>query len=61
MKKAIVLTLLALVTMTCAVLEGLVESLPPQFIQVNGLLTIVCAGTFIVWTLKVQAERFHKD
>ena len=61
MKKAIVLTLLALVTMTCAVLEGLVESLPPQFIQVNGLLTIVCAGVFIVWTLKVQADRFHKD
>jgi len=61
MKKAIVLTLLALVTMTCSVLEGLVESLPPQFIQVNGLLTIVCAGVLIVWTLKVQAERFYKD
>ena len=61
MKKIIVLTSLALVTMAFAVLEGLVESLPPQFIQVNGLLTIVCAGVFIVWTLKVQAERFHKD
>ena len=54
MKKIIVLTSLALVTMTFAVLEGLVESLPPQFIQVNGLLTIVCAGVFVVWTLKVQ-------
>ena len=61
MKKAIVLTLLALVTMTCAVLEGLVESLPPQFIQVNGLLTIVCAGVFIVWTLRAKAVSFDKD
>ena len=61
MKKIIVLTSLALVTMTFALLEGLVESLPPQFIQVNGLLTIVCAGVFIVLTLKVQAERFYKD
>jgi len=61
MKKIIVLTSLALVTMTFAVLEGLVESLPPQFVQVNGLLTIVCTGVFVVWTLKVQAERFYKD
>ena len=61
MKKIIVLTSLALVAITFAVLEGLVESLPPQFIQINGLLNIVCAGVFIVWTLKVQAERFYKD
>ena len=61
MKKIIVLTSLALLTMTFAVLEGLVESLPQQFIQINGLLTIVCAGVFIVLTLKVQAERFYKD
>ena len=61
MRKIIVLTSLALVTLTFAVLEGLVESLPPQFVQIHGLLTIVCAGVFIVWTLKVQAERFYKD
>ena len=61
MIKYIVLTLLALTTLTCAVLEGLVESLPSQLIQVNGLLTIVCAAVFIVWTLKIQAQGFKKD
>ena len=61
MIKAIVLTSLALLTMTCAVLEGLFETLPAQFIQINGFLTIVCVGVFIVWTLKVQAESFNKD
>jgi len=60
MKKYIILISLALLTMTCAVLEGLVESLPSQFIQVNGLLTIICAGVFIAWTLKVQAEGTDK-
>jgi len=61
MIKYIVLISLALLTVTCAVLEGLVESLPPQFIQVNGLLTIVCAAVFIIWTLKTQAQGFKKD
>ena len=61
MKKYILLISLAILTMTCAVLEGLVPSLPPQFIQVNGLLTILCAGVFIVWTLKVKAGSFDKD
>ena len=61
MTKIIVLTLLALITITCAVLEGLVTSLPAQFIQVNGLLTIVCAGAFISGVLKIQADKFKKD
>jgi len=60
MRKFILISL-ALLTMTCAVLEGLIEGLPPQFIQINGFLTIVCAGVFIVWTLKIQAQRFNKD
>jgi len=55
MKKYIVLIFLALLTMTGAVLEGLVEGLSPQLIQVNGLLTIICAGVFISLTLKIQA------
>ncbi len=55
MKKYIVLIFLALLTMTGAVLEGLVEGLSPQLIQVNGLLTIICAGVFISLTLKTQA------
>ena len=61
MKKYILLISLAALTMTCAVLEGLVPSLPTQFIQLNGLLIIVCAGALIVWALKVQARSLDKD
>jgi len=61
MIKYIVLTSLALLTLTFAVLEGLIESLPPLFIQATGLLTIVCAAVFIIWTLKIQAQGFKKD
>lgn len=61
MKKYFLLIPLALLTITCAVLEGLFETLPAQFIQINGLLTIVCVGVFIVWTLKVQAGTLNKD
>jgi len=61
MKKSIILISLALLTMTCAVLEGLVESFPAQFIQLTGLLTIVCAGIFITWTLKVRAWASDKN
>ena len=61
MKNIIILMSLAIITVTCAVLEGLVESLPPQFVQANGLLTIICAGVLIVLTLKMQAEWFKKD
>jgi len=46
--------------LTCVVLEGLVE-LPAQFIQLNGLLTILCTGAFISWTLKVHVGDFSKD
>ena len=57
MKKYIVLIFLALLTMTGAVLEGLVEGLSPYLVQVNGLLTIICTGIFIIWTLKLQVQR----
>jgi hypothetical protein len=60
MKKYIILISLALMTLTFAVLEGLVE-LPAQFVQLNGLLTILCTGAFISWTLKVQVDNFSKD
>ena len=55
MKKYIALVLLALVTMTGAVFEGLVE-LSPQLIQANGLMTILCTAALIVWTLKGQID-----
>jgi hypothetical protein len=61
MTKNIILTLLALTTITCAVLEGLVDGLPAQFVQLNGLLTIVCTATFIGWALKLQVRQFLKD
>ena len=60
MKKYIILISLALLTLGCVTLEGLLE-LPEQFIQFNGLLTILCTGAFIVWTLKVQAEDLRKE
>ena len=59
MRNTIVLSSLALLTLVCAVLEGLFEGLPPQFIQLNGLLTIICTAAFILWTLKVQAGAFR--
>ena len=54
MKKYIVLILLAVLSMTGAVLEGLVENLSPQLVQLNGMLTLVSAVALVVWTLKVQ-------
>ena len=59
--KYIVLVVLALLTLTCAVLEGLLVSLPPQFIQLVGLLTIVCTGVFIGWMLRLQVRSFKRD
>lgn len=58
MKKYIILMFLALLALTGAVLEGLVEGLPPHLVQVNGLLTIICVGIFIIWTLKLQLQRY---
>ena len=56
MKKYIVLGLLALITMTGALLEVLLEGLPQQLVQVNGALTIVSAMVLVAWTLKVQSS-----
>lgn len=61
MKKYIILITLALLTMTGAVVEGLVESLSPQFVQLNGLLVILSTAALITWTLKVQADNFSSD
>jgi protein-S-isoprenylcysteine O-methyltransferase Ste14 len=61
MMKYIVLTLLAILTVASAVLEGLFDSLPPQFIQLVGLLTILCTGVFIGWMLRLQVRNFKKD
>jgi len=55
MKKYIVLGLLVLITMTGALLEGMIEGLPQQVVQINGALTIISAMILVAWTLKVQA------
>ena len=60
MRRYIILFSLALMTLACVTLEGLVD-LPARFIQVNGLLTIICTGVFIGWTLKVQSGIFKKE
>jgi hypothetical protein len=60
MKKLVALMVLALLTMTGAVLEGLVENLSPHLVQLNGLLTILCTAALITWTLKIQAENFRE-
>jgi hypothetical protein len=51
---------LAILTLACATLEGLVE-LSPQFIQFNGALIIICTAVIIGWILKLQANIFSKD
>ncbi|NOR21010.1 MAG: hypothetical protein GQ538_13090 [Xanthomonadales bacterium] len=60
MKKYIVLISLALLSMTGAVLEGLVENLSPQLVQLNGILTLVSAAALVVWTLKIQQGKYSE-
>jgi hypothetical protein len=61
MKKYVVLIVLALITMTGAVLEGLVENLSPQMVQLNGLFTLISASVLIGWVLSVQEGDLSKD
>jgi hypothetical protein len=61
MKKYVVLIVLALITMTGAVLEGLVENLSPQMVQLNGLFTLISASVLIGWVLSVQEGNLSKD
>jgi len=60
MLKYVALTMLVLLTVTCAIIEGLIEGLPSQFVQLVGLLTLACTGVFVGWTLKLRAIRFTK-
>ena len=59
--KYILLLTLAVISLGCAVLEGLYSALPSQFVQLNGLLTIICTAVFIAWTLKLASGSFRKD
>lgn len=48
------LSILVLLTLGGALLEGLLDPVPARFIQVNGLLIIFCAFVFITWSLKLR-------
>ena len=61
MSKYIFPVTLALVALTGAVFEGLVEGLSPQVVQINGLLTILCTGALITWILKLQLNGFSEE
>jgi len=53
MSRIIALSALALLAVAGALLEGMIDQVPPQFIQVNGILIILCTGVFILSALKV--------
>ena len=61
MKNYIVWIVLAVLMMTGAFAEGLIEGLPRQLVQANGVLIILSAMTFVGWSLKVQASSFRKE
>ena len=53
MSKIIALSSLALLALLGALLEGLVETVPPQLIQVNGVLIIFFTGVFALTMLRI--------
>ena len=61
MIKTFALMLLAILTLSCAALEGLYDNLPAQFIQVNGLLVLAVSITWVVWVAKTGFLRVRKE
>lgn len=61
MRKTFALILLALLILGCAVLEGLYETLPAQFVQFNGLLALSVSITWLVWVVKTSFLHTGKD
>jgi len=60
MKKYMILIVLALLILTCAVLEGVLD-LPAKFIQINGLLVIAAAATVVIWISRKHDAEPEKD
>lgn len=60
MKHIIILISLGLLTMVGAITEVVFPGLPQQWIQINGLLTILFAMSFVILTLRIQASGFRK-
>lgn len=62
MRNYITLSVLAVLTIVCAVVEGIIEITSPWFIQFNGFLTLVCCLVFLVfWVLSVMDETSKQD
>ena len=61
MIKTFALMLLAILTLSCATLEGLFENLPAQFIQFNGFLALSISIVLLVWVVKSSFLRVSKD
>lgn len=59
MKNIVILVSLGLLTMVGAVIELFFQNLPSSLVQINGLLTIVFAMLFVIWTLRLQATGLH--
>ena len=53
MSKIIALSSLALLALLGALLEGLVETVPAQFVQINGILIIFFTGVFALTMLRI--------
>lgn len=48
------LAALVLLTIAGALLEGLAETVPPQIVQLNGILVIACSVVFVSRALKFR-------
>jgi len=53
MMKIFTLSVLSVLALAGALLEGLIDAVPPQFVQLNGVIIILCTGVFILSALKV--------
>ena len=52
MGKYIVWVSLAVLMISGALIEGLVEGLPQKWVQLNGFVTILSVFGFVAWTLR---------
>jgi hypothetical protein len=54
MNKYVIWIALSILALSFAVVEGVVANVPEQFVQFNGLLTILSVLGVVVWSLKMQ-------
>ena len=54
MSRIALLPVLLILTLGGALLEGLLDQLPPLFIQANGILIIICTLVFIASKLNFR-------